>query len=186
DPAWLPNFWKEKHTGGPMLDLHIHDAHFIRLLFGMPTAVTTNGRQRGELAEYWNTQFCYNQSKNNKPKYAVNATSGTIAQQGRPFTHGFEIQLEKATLAFEFAVVGKEAKYLCPPTLFDNKGKAKTVKLGGGDPMDSFASEIKEVVSCVRQNRESEILNSDLARDAILLCHKQTQSLVRGRSVKVG
>jgi len=168
-----------------MLDLHIHDAHFIRLLFGMPEAVITHGRQRGELAEHWNTQFCYEKSKSDQSKYAVNATSGTIAQQGRPFTHGFEIQLEKATLAFEFAVMGKEAKYLCPPTLFDDKGRAKTVKLSGGDPMDAFVSEIKEVIGCVRQNRDSEILNSDLARDAILLCHKQTQSLSRGRSVKV-
>ncbi len=180
DPEWLPNFWSPKHTGGPMLDLHVHDAHFIRLLFGMPTAVITRGRQRGELAEYWNTQFCYE-----KPSYSVLATSGTIAQQGRSFNHGFEIHLEKATLMFEFAVIGKEGKYLCPPTLLDNKGRAKTVKLGDGDPMNSFASEIAEVVRCVRKNCRSEILNSDLARDAILLCHKQTQSLSRGRSVKV-
>ena len=179
-PQWLSNYWSAKHIGGPMLDLHVHDAHFIRLLFGMPTAVITNGRQRGELAEYWNTQFCYD-----KPKYAVQATSGTIAQQGRAFTHGFEIQLEKATLAFDFAVIGKEAKYLCPPTLFDNKGQAKAVKLGSGDPMDSFVSEIKEVLTCVRQDRESSILDSNFARDAILLCHKQTQSLARGRSVKI-
>ncbi len=180
DPAWLPNFWSPSHTGGPMLDLHIHDAHFIRLLFGMPSAVVTHGRLRGELAEYWNTQFCYD-----KPNYSVLATSGTIAQQGRAFTHGFEIQLEKATLMFDFAVLGDDAKYLCPPTILGNKGKAKTVKLGSGDPMDGFASEIKEVVSCIKNNRQSDILNSDLARDAILLCHKQTQSLSRGRSVKI-
>jgi len=180
DPKWLPNFWSAKHTGGPMFDLHVHDAHFIRLLFGMPSAVITHGRQRDEVAEYWNTQFCYDKSK-----YAVHATSGTIAQQGRAFTHGFEIHLEKATLAFEFAAVGKDAKYLCPPTLFDDRGRARPAKLGGGDPMDSFVAEIKEVVGCVRQGRESTILNSDLARDAILLCHKQTQSLTRGRSVKI-
>ncbi|MCA9229877.1 MAG: Gfo/Idh/MocA family oxidoreductase [Planctomycetales bacterium] len=180
DPAWLPHFWSAEHTGGPMLDLHVHDAHFIRLLFGMPSAVITHGRQRADLAEYWNTLFCYD-----KPNYTVTAASGTIAQQGRSFTHGFEIHLEKATLAFEFAVMGDEAKYLCPPTLFDDKGKAKPAKLGDGDPMNSFAAEIQEVVGCIRQQRESTILNSDLARDAILLCHKQSQSLGRGRIVKI-
>ncbi len=33
-----------KKVGGPLVDLHVHDAHFIRLLFGMPTAVTSQGR----------------------------------------------------------------------------------------------------------------------------------------------
>ncbi len=180
DPLWIRNFWSAEHVGGPMLDLHVHDAHFIRLLFGMPSSVVTHGRQRDGLAGYWNTQFCYD-----KTQTAVNATSGTIDQQGRPFLHGFEINFERATLVFEFAVIGKEGKYLCEPTIFDNKGKAKPAKLSGGDPMDSFATEIREVVACLRQDRPSTILDSDLARDAILLCHKQTQSLLRGRSVKI-
>ncbi len=180
DPSWLPHFWVAQNSGGPMLDLHVHDAHFIRLLFGMPSAVVTHGRLRGELAEYWNTHFCYDQKN-----YAVHATSGVIAQQGRSFTHGFEIHLEKATLTFEFAVFGKEGKYLCPPTLINDKGRAIPAKLSGGDPMDSFATELSEVVKSVRQGRSSEILNPTLASDAILLCHKQTQSLIRGRSVKI-
>ena len=42
DPTWIKNFWSPDHIGGPMLDLHVHDAHFIRLLFGMPQEVTTS------------------------------------------------------------------------------------------------------------------------------------------------
>ena len=38
-----------------MLDLHIHDAHLIRLLFGLPRAVQGVGRMRGEVAEYFQT-----------------------------------------------------------------------------------------------------------------------------------
>lgn len=30
DPAWLTNYWNAEAAGGPMLDLHVHDAHFIR------------------------------------------------------------------------------------------------------------------------------------------------------------
>ena len=163
-----------------MLDLHVHDAHFIRLLFGMPTSVVTQGRQRKGLAEYWNTQFSFKDSN-----LAVQATSGTINQQGRAFTHAFEIHFEKATLMFDFAVLGDDAKYLCEPVVLNNKGKATPAKLKGGDPMDSFVTEIKEVLTCLKQEKDSDILSSDLARDAIVLCHKQTQSLERGRSVKV-
>ena len=57
DPPWVPDFYNPDRVGGPMLDLHIHDAHLIRLLFGMPTAVQTSGRMRGAVLEYFNTQF---------------------------------------------------------------------------------------------------------------------------------
>ena len=129
DPAWLKHYWKADVIGGPMLDLHIHDAHFIRLLFVMPLSVSTTGRVRGKLAEYWTSQFRF------KKNLAVTASSGTIDQQGRPFDHGFEIQLERATLVFQFAVFGGEGKYLCPPTLLDDRGKAKLATMPVGDTM---------------------------------------------------
>ncbi len=46
DPTWLPDFFNPRTIGGPMIDLHIHDAHFIRLLCGMPKAVHTGIRER--------------------------------------------------------------------------------------------------------------------------------------------
>ena len=57
DPLWLDGFYDPQICGGPMIDLHIHDAHFIRLLFGVPRGVQSVGRMRGEVAEYFNTQF---------------------------------------------------------------------------------------------------------------------------------
>src|SRR5690606_22391174 len=115
----------------------------------------------------WHSLFEY-------PEYAVHATSGTIDQQGRAFNHGFEIHLEEATLLFEFAVLGGEGRYLCEPTLLDSGGNATPAKLSGGDPMDGFEAEMREVTSCIRENRASDILGCGLARDAILLCHKQS------------
>ncbi len=180
DPSWLANYWKADQVGGPMLDLHVHDAHFISLLFGLPTEVSTCGRQRGELAEYWNTQLGFSD-----PQVTVLATSGVISQQGRSFNHGFEIHLEKGTLLFDFAVMGEKAEYLCPPTILNNKGRCQEAKLSGGDPMDAFVSEIKEVLGCIKKNQESDILGSEHAMQAITLCNKQTQSLLNNRKVKV-
>lgn len=180
DPNWLKQYWSAEHIGGPMLDLHVHEAHFIRLLFGMPNGLVTQGRMRNGLAEYWNTLFDYGESA---PR--VHVTSGTIPQQGRPFEHGFEIHLEKATLVFDFAVIGKEGKYLCPPSLIDDRGKVHVVKLGDGDPMQAFQAEIGEVVSTFRKQEESTLLNSRLACDAIHLCGKQLESLKKGRAVRI-
>jgi predicted dehydrogenase len=180
NPSWLPNYWQPQHGGGPMLDLHVHDAHFIRLLFGMPKSVVTRGTTHNGLPKYWHSLFDYGAAD-----YVVEATSGTIDQQGRSFNQGFEIHLERATLTFEFAVINGRGRYLCEPMLLDSAGKAKPAKLAGGDPMDAFRAELVEVVACIAQNRASELLGSELARDAIALCHKQTQSLAVGRSVRV-
>jgi predicted dehydrogenase len=172
DPTWLKNFWSPEHVGGPMLDLHVHDAHFIRLLFGMPSEVVSTGRMRGGLPEFWHTQFRFA-----NPELVVEATSGTIDQQGRPFTHAFEIHLERATLMFDFAVIGGEGRYLCEPTLLDSDGNAQKPELAGGDPVDSFVAELREVTHCVRDGRPSEILGATLAQDAMRLCEAQAESL---------
>ena len=106
DPLWMPDFYNPDVTGGPMIDLHIHDAHFIRLTCGMPRAVHTLGRMRGEVVESFNTQFFFDD-----PDLLVTATSGVINQQGRTFTHGFEIYLEKATLLFDSCGARRPGRY---------------------------------------------------------------------------
>lgn len=176
EPTWLTHYWDPERVGGPMLDLHIHDAHFIRLLFGMPTSVSTTGRERKGLAQFWHSQFRFASGA------VVEATSGTIDQQGRPFLHGFEIHLERATLVFEFGVLGGEGRYLCPPTLIADDG-AEQVSLPGGDPMDAFVTELTEVVRSVENGATSDILGAELALDAMRLCEWQAKSLAVTRDI---
>jgi predicted dehydrogenase len=180
NPEWLKNFWSAEQIGGPMLDLHVHDAHFIRLVFGLPVEVTTYGRLRNGLPEFWHSQFRFADRD-----LVVEATGGTIDQPGRSFTHSFEIHLERATLAFDFAVLGGEGKYLCPPVLLDEKGGVQQPTLPGGDPIDAFANELREVVRSIRDGQTSEILGAILAQDAMRMCEKQAASLERGKPVKV-
>ncbi len=180
DPTWLKHYWSPSKVGGPMLDLHIHDAHFIRLFFGNPQKVTSRGRLRRGVAEHWHSQFDYGVKGP-----LVQATSGTISQQGRGFDHAFEIHFEKATLMFEFATIGKEAGYLCPPTILTSDGKVKRPALGSGDPMLVFQSELKEVAKCIRNNTDSDVLNSGLAADAVQICQKQTESLLKRRFITI-
>jgi predicted dehydrogenase len=172
NPAWLSNFWNAEQVGGPLFDLHVHDAHFIRLLFGMPDEVISRGRRREGLPEFWHSHFAYRDEA-----FVVEATSGTIDQQGRSFNHGFEIQLERATLLFEFAVLGGLGRYLCPPTVLDENGNSEMVDVGDGDPMNAFEAELRTVVECVRDNRESDILGGHLAQDAVRLCQLQADSI---------
>jgi predicted dehydrogenase len=189
DPLWLHDFWDPKKVGGPLVDLHVHDAHFIRLLFGMPTAVTSQGRlrspppglQRGDVVEYCVSQFQFAD-----PSLVVTSASGVINQQGRPFTHGFEIHLEKATLYFDLAVLPGGQLQITPLTVLDGKGKATQPKMPPGDPMLlAFDAEIPEVVKSASSGKPSALLSGALARDAIVLCHKQTEAVTRKKTIKI-
>lgn len=177
DPTWLKNFYDPAAVGGPMLDLHVHDAHFIRYLFGMPKAVHSQGRVQGEVAKYWNSLFEFEDSS-----LCVRATCGVIDQQGRPFSHGFEIQLEKATMHFELAVVGDGVQSMALK-LFKEDGTVEIPELPQSDDIEGFRNEIKEVVAAIGSGQPSAILEADLARDAIVMCQMQSEKIFAAQPV---
>ncbi|MDD3588571.1 MAG: Gfo/Idh/MocA family oxidoreductase [Thermoguttaceae bacterium] len=173
DPVWLKNFYNMTTSGGPMLDLHIHDAQFIRLLFGMPKAVSSIGRCRGDVPEYFNTQFFYDD-----PSLVVTATSGCVMQQGRPFTHGYEVHFEKATIFCE-SFTGT------PVTVLHEDGTVEKPEFAEADDITPFVNELTEVTSHIRANTNSPILDGVLARDALVLCYKEIESILKRAQVQI-
>jgi predicted dehydrogenase len=137
------------------------------------------GTMRGEVAERFTTQFVFDEPK------MVSAASGVIDQQGRPFTHGYEIYLEKATLFFDYMALPDVGDSIVPLTILTKDGKASRPKLDSGDMTDAFVAELSEALRAVRANKPSPLLAGELARDAVVLCQKQTESLLRGRAVKI-
>ncbi len=180
DPQWLKHFYDPEVIGGPLFDLHVHDAHFIRLLFGMPVGVFSGGRIRGEVVDYCNSIF-----KFEDPQLVVSCISGVINQQGRPFLHGYEIHLEKATIQFELQAFADSPETL-PVKVLTSDGKVVRPELGDGDPVFAFGREIQEAATCFIEQRPSEILNGSLARDAIEICQLQAQSVKENRFVSAG
>src|SRR5690606_2918738 len=155
DPTWISDFYDPQRVGGPLVDLHVHDAHFIRLLFGMPRRVSSQGRMRGEVVEYCVSQFGFDD-----PKLVVSAVSGVIHQQGRPFTHGFEIHLEKATLLYEMAVIDGKVELMMPLTVLTDAQESNVERpdLGAGDDITAFEKEIQEVARAIESGRPSPVL----------------------------
>lgn len=178
DPLWLPDFFEMNRVGGPLVDLHVHDAHFIQMLFGMPTHVTSQGRLRGDTVEYCHSSFAFEEP------YVVSATSGVINQQGRGFTHGFEIHLERATLHYEFAAFADQAE-LMPLKILDHRGKVLRPELGDGDPLRAFEAELTAAAQSIQSGKPAPALSAELASGAITLCHKQAESIQKGRTVRI-
>ena len=173
DPVWLNNFYSMETCGGPMLDLHIHDAHFIRLLFGMPNAVQSVGRLRGDVPEYFDTHFVFDDSN-----LVVTATSGTIQQQGRPFTHGYEIHFEKATMLFE-SFMGK------PVTILNEAGDVVTPEIPALGDIGAFTDELTDATQAIQSGNPSAILDGQLARDALVICYREIASIQQKMPVAI-
>jgi len=73
-----------------------------------------------------------------------------------------------------------------PLTLLTADGQATRPDLGGdADPVASFTAEIQAAVDGVGAGREPDLLSAQLARDALVLCQKECQSVLSGHAVAV-
>ena len=154
------------------MDLHIHDTHFIGLVCGVPRQVYSRGLAERGYVQYLTTHYLYDD-----PSICVTCSSGAICQAGRPFVHGYEIYLEKATLVYESGTQ--------PLTVLTADGRSQQPKLGSGDPTVAFTNELQHAVSVVQKKAEPAELSGKLARDALLLCDRERQSVLSGKAVRV-
>lgn len=172
-PDWSADIADAAKTGGPAVDLHIHDTHFIGLVCGVPKEVFAVGTVANGAVTYLTTSYLYGPGGP-----AVTCSSGAVCQGGRPFTHGFEVYLEKASLIYSAGGP--------PLTLLTADGKATQPALaGGGDPLAAFTDELQAAADGVRAGVEPDLLSGQLARDALVLCHREIESVKSGRAVAV-
>jgi predicted dehydrogenase len=171
-PDWSAEIADAGKTGGPAVDLHIHDTHYIGLLCGVPRGVFSTGlTDDAGAVPYLTTQYLYGPGGP-----SVSCSSGAIAMPGRPFIHGFEVYLEKATLSHDSRAT--------PLTVYPADGQVSHPKFeGDGDPIASFAEEIKAAADGVRTGREPALLSGKLARDALVMCLAECESVRTGRTI---
>jgi predicted dehydrogenase len=163
-PDWSAEIADAAATGGPAVDLHIHDTHFIGLLGGVPKAVFSSGRVENGAVTYLSTNYLYGQDGP-----VLSCSSGAVAMKARPFVHGFEIYLEKATLVHESGTK--------PLTILHANGNIEQPKLGGDDPVDAFTTEIQTAVNGVKSGKTPDVLSGQLARDALVMCLRECESV---------
>ena len=171
-PTWSEDIASLEKTGGPGVDLHIHDTHFIGLVCGVPKQVYARGTTEDGYVQYLTTHYLYDD-----PTLCVTCSSGAICQPGRPFVHGYEIYLEKATLLYESGTQ--------PLAVLTADGKTAHPKLGSGDPIVAFTAELQHAIQVIRGKVAAAELASELARHALLLCQREAQSVLTGRPVSV-
>jgi predicted dehydrogenase len=179
-PDWSSEIADPAKSGGPAIDLHIHDTHFIGLLCGVPRAVHSRGVVENGAVVHLTTQYLFN-----TPDLAVSCVSGALSQSGRPFTHGFELYLDRATIAFQFANLGGQGHVAMPLSVILPDGTVERPELGAGDPVDGFVRELTLATEAVASGRTAPELAGDLARQALLLCLAEIDSVRTGRVVEL-
>ena len=169
-PDWSADIGDASKTGGPAVDLHVHDTHFIGLVAGVPKEVFSVGQMRGDSVDYLTTSYLYGSGGP-----TVTCSSGAVSP-GRAFMHGYEIYLENATLAYSSAGIKL--------TVHEKMGNTFHPDLSaGGDEIAAFTREIQAAVEGVRTGEMPALLSGQLARDALVMCYKECESVRTGRPV---
>ena len=172
-PDWSAAVADAARTGGPALDLHVHDTHFVQLLAGCPDEVRASGIVgAGDEVEYLSTSYRYE----NGP--ALSSTCGAVAASSRPFAHGFELYFERATVEYSSAGV--------PLTVSPSEGAPFRPSLAAGDDLTALAAELSEAVRAVETGVPSLLLGAGLAADALRLCFAEVEAVTSGGVVKLG
>jgi predicted dehydrogenase len=169
-PAWSDAMADLTRVGGPLIDLHIHDNHFIVATCGRPIGVQSRGIVENGVVNYVATQYLYDGD------LQVTATSGSLSPASRPFTHGYELYFERGLLHYEAG---------SPLKVYTGDG-VETPTLAGGDEIDSFKDEISAALEAIQLGQPSPILDGGMARDALALCLKEEESVKTGRVVSLG
>lgn len=135
-PNWSPDFYADQErTGGALVDLHIHDADFIRWCFGDPDEVHSAGS-----AAHLSTFYRYA----NGPAHVV-AEGGWDHSAGFGFQMRYVVVFDKATAEFDIM--------RDPQLLLSRDGEESPVELPASD---GYQGEVTHLLQQI-QSRSSEL-----------------------------
>ncbi|HIE52328.1 MAG TPA: Gfo/Idh/MocA family oxidoreductase [Armatimonadetes bacterium] len=197
-PEWSADIADVRKTGGPIIDLHIHDADFVQYLFGMPDRVAASGLVVGEgeeeTVEYVSAHYFYDGQN-----LSITAESGAVATAARPFEHGYDVYFERATLQFNSTWGQPVTVYVSPevdvasyqpdlPVVVvtpDGERHEKKVELETDLATAGFVGEVQYAVDCVEKDKEPTLIAGAVARDSLLLCLKAAEAVKTRQTVSI-
>lgn len=167
-PTWIPDFYNLETVGGPLVDLHVHDAHLVRLLMGMPDEVVSAcDRVESGVAKRYESLMTFEDGR------YVSSGGGVIDAPGRAFTHGYEVMFDDATIQFEFAAYTDGTTASIPLTVLHHDGRIEKPELGDGDPVAAFARQASAVAEAIGGGAIHPALDPAIAADALKICQRQ-------------
>ena len=170
-PLWGSDNWFSKYeeTGAAGIDLHVHDSDFVQYLFGMPDHVHSSGMTSPNgYVLYLATQYGF-EGKD----FTVTAQCGSIS--AAQFEHGYDAYFEDGTLWFN-SLSG------LPVTLYTPDGEKTEPAI---DFPEAFEAQLGQAVDALENGTEPTILSGTSARNSLMICLKEAESVRTGKTVRV-
>lgn len=163
-PAWAGFYADPARSGGALIDLHIHDADFVRFCFGPPREVVSAGS-----VNHVTTIYRFEHG----PEMVV-AEGGWGHDPGFGFRMRFVVCFEGATAEFD---LGRD-----PAVTLCRGGRAEAVEI---EPITGYDAEIRHLVRCIADGRGRADVTTEDAVAALELLEAERRSLESGKSVAV-
>lgn len=158
-------------TGGPVVDLHIHDTDFVHYLFGPPAAVWSTGTvSPAGGVDYLVTEYQYPGQN-----ICVTAQGGAIATKGIEFEHGYDVYFERAMLKHNSSTTPQVEVYL-----EDGEKQVLTPTIS-----DAFAQQLRTAVEGVTTGVLPAALSAASARNSLRTVLAEAESVKTGKPVSL-
>lgn len=161
-PDWSPVYADLAATGGALVDMHLHDADFVRHAFGEPRAVTAGGSLHHVTALY---------DFEHGPAH-VAAEGGWDHTGGFPFRMGFVVAFEEGTAEFDS---GRET-----PLVLHRGGASEPVEVA---PISGYDGEVRHLLEAVATGSGDLRVTVADARATAQLLDAERASLASGERV---
>ncbi|MFA6449010.1 MAG: Gfo/Idh/MocA family oxidoreductase [bacterium] len=169
-PAYSSRNWllDEKKSGGPAVDLQIHDADMAFFLFGKPAAVRAT-EINSKLVRSVNSEYIYTGGP------AVSVSAGWFFPKTYPFSMGYRAVFETAVIEYESSRT--------PRVTIHRPGK--TPLHPNLQPTDAYREELLYFANCVRFSSEPSVSPAQDALSALRMVLAARKSAASGRAVRL-
>ncbi len=172
-PTWAPEFYGDgRRSGGAIVDLHVHDADFVRYCFGKPDAVTSAGRV-GDSGAVDHVTTMYRYTHGNGPAHVV--AEGGWLSPGFPFTMRYVAVFERAAASFDF---GRDRQLMLAR---DGTTQPVAIDLS----VSGYEAEVSHMLGAISSGRSSADVTLADAAEVMDMIDAERRSIERRESVRL-
>lgn len=168
-PGWSSFYTDPAQSGGAMLDLHIHDADFVRYCFGDPESVESRpGEEDPTGVDHVITRYRFAALRDAD----VIAEGGWRRDVGAPFVMRYHVAFERADATFDLST-SPTLRVVCG-------GTAEIIDI---PPGDGYRYEVQAFLDAIEHGRPTPQVSMADGAEAVRLIECERQSLRTGQPV---
>jgi len=162
-PTWASFYRDDAQSGGAILDLHIHDADFVRYCFGDPASVSSLGYSATTAGvDHVVTHYHYDEG----PPIVV-AEGGWTMKPGFPFTMRYVVNFERASAVYDLQSD--------PPLIVSfAEGEEQAVEIPTGA---GYEREVSAFLDCIERGVQPEIVTLRDAAESVRMIETERRSI---------